>query len=201
MKISEVKTCFKIADVSWDGKGTKLSFDYLENLKDENGKELPSSILKENISRVYLIVVDGIIKKIGCSEDKGGMKGTLSIYKDGGVKGRPSIRSFGIWYFLFHAITKGHKIEFYMIYQENFSAKVKGLFGYHNVKNASISPKLLEECCTLDYRSVENNNFPDWNIQEQASDWPTEIKQQHAKIMEESSKKKLAKGRKEAKQS
>ena len=110
MKISQVKTAFKIADVKWDHKSTKLDFCYLNNIKDENGKPLPQSILKENLARVYLIVVDGVIYKIGGSQDAGGIKGTLRIYQDGGVKGRPSIRSFGVWYLLFHQITKGRKI-------------------------------------------------------------------------------------------
>ena len=101
---NSVKTAFKIADVKYIPGSTKLEFVYLENLVDENGKSLPSTILKTNVSRVYLIVVDGIIKKIGASQDKGGIKGTFNIYKDGGVKGRPSIRSFGIWYFLYHNI-------------------------------------------------------------------------------------------------
>lgn len=198
MHINSVKTAFKIADVSWDGKGPKLSFDYLDNLRDENGNPLDQSVLTQNLSRVYLIVVDGIIKKIGCSEDKGGMKGTLRIYMDGGVKGRPSVRSFGIWYWLFHTITQGHKIEFYMIYQENFSAKVKGLFGYHNVHNASISAKLLEECCVSDYLNVENNKYPDWNVQEQGADWPQEIKTAHADILTKSAGKDIKSGRKKA---
>ena len=49
-----------------------------------------------NLARVYLIVVNGVIKKIGGSQAEGGIKFTLAIYKDGGVAGRPSIRSFGI---------------------------------------------------------------------------------------------------------
>lgn len=57
MKISKVKTAFKIADVKLDGKGIKLDFVYLKELKDENGKILSQSILKENLLRVYLIVV------------------------------------------------------------------------------------------------------------------------------------------------
>ena len=199
MKISEVKTAFKIADVKWDGKGTKLDFVYLKELKDENGKILPQSILKENLSRVYLIVVDGEIYKIGGSQDKGGIKGTLQIYKDGGVNGRPSIRSLGVWFFLFQTITQGKKIEFYMIYQENFEAKVKGLFGFHNVKNASLNYKLLEECCTEDDKSVSNGKFPRWNIQEQGADWPDEVKKSHAEITKESLQRKTKQGRKQVK--
>ncbi|AJC87019.1 type II restriction/modification enzyme [Campylobacter insulaenigrae] len=182
MRISQVKTAFKIADVEFIESSTKLNFNYLKNLKDENNNSLPQSILTENVARVYLIVVDGEIKKIGGSQDKGGIKGTLSIYKDGGVKGRPSIRSFGIWYFLYHTILQDKKIEFYMIFQENFEKDIKGLFGYHKIKNASISYKFIEECCNKDYLAFENSKYPDWNVQEQGMDWPEDIKNLHAEI-------------------
>lgn len=196
MHISEVKTAFKIADVNWDGKSTKLTFEYLKNLKDESGNPLPQSILTENLARVYLIVVDGEIYKIGGSQDKGGIKGTLRIYQDGGVKGRPSIRSFGVWYYLFHTITTGKKIEFYMIYQDNFEAKVKGLFDYHTIPNASLNYKLLEQCCEADYLEHENGNYPRWNVQEQAGDWPEDVKSEHAKLMSTSTSRGVKKGRK-----
>lgn len=195
MRISEVTTAFKICDVEWDGQGEKLNFKYLNPLYDENGNELPQSILRENLARVYLIVVDGEIYKIGGSQDKGGIKGTLNIYQTGGVNGRPSIRSFGIWYFLFGCITKGHKIEFYMIYQDNFTAEVKGLFGYHTVTDASLNYKLLEECCESDFRLRENGEYPKWNIQEQGADWPIDVKNAHLAVMEESRTKPTKKGR------
>lgn len=181
MHISEVKTAFKIADVEYIEGSTKLNFNYLKDLVDENRKPLPKNILTKNYSRVYLIVVDGEIMKIGASQDKGGMKGTLNIYKDGGIKGRPSIRSFGIWYFLYYTILEGRKIEFYMIYHDDFEAEVKGLFGLHKVGNASISCKLIEECCVTDYISKEGKH-PAWNIQEQGADWADEIKLQHSEI-------------------
>lgn len=63
MKIEQVKTAFKIADVEFVEGSTKLNFNYLKDLKDENGKALPQKILNENVARVYLIVVDGEIKK------------------------------------------------------------------------------------------------------------------------------------------
>ncbi|MCR2063518.1 type II restriction endonuclease [Campylobacter helveticus] len=181
MKIEQVKTAFKIADVEFVSGSTKLNFNYLKDLKDENGKALSQKILSENVARVYLIVVDGEIKKIGGSQATGGIKSTLEIYRDGGVKGRPSIRSFGVWYFLYHTILQGKKIEFYMIYQENFEKEVKGLFGLKKVKNVSISYKFIEQCCVEDYLSVESEH-PEWNVQEQGADWPLEIKNQHAEL-------------------
>ncbi len=186
MLIKEVKTAFKIADIEYVKNSTKLNFNYSTNLVDENGNHLPKDILTKNYARVYIIVVDGVIKKIGASQDKGGIKGTLSIYRDGGIKGRPSIRSFGVWYFLYHTIMQGSKIEFYMIYHDDFDYEIKGLFGKHKVANASINCKLIEECCIADYLSRENNKYPDWNVQEQGMDWPEEIKVEHSEITKKS---------------
>ncbi|RVY64348.1 GIY-YIG nuclease family protein [Helicobacter pylori] len=180
MHISKVKTAFKIADVEYVKDSTKLNFNYLKDLKDENNQSLSQNILTQNVARVYLIVVDGEIKKIGGSQADGGIKSTLNIYKDGGVKGRPSIRSFGVWYFLYHTILTGAKIEFYMIYQPNFETQVKGLFGFHAIKGASISYKLLEQACLTDYRNNNNDALPEWNEQEQGKDWPNDIKDEHA---------------------
>ncbi|GAA7538160.1 hypothetical protein ckin32_13080 [Helicobacter pylori] len=180
MHISGVKTAFKIADVEYVKDSTKLNFNYLKDLKDENNQSLSQNILTQNVARVYLIVVDGEIKKIGGSQANGGIKSTLNIYKDGGVKGRPSIRSFGVWYFLYHTILTGAKIEFYMIYQPNFETQVKGLFGFHAIKDASISYKLLEQACLTDYRNNNHDALPEWNEQEQGKDWPNDIKDEHA---------------------
>lgn len=199
MKVSEVKTAFKIADVEFVEGSTKLNFNYLKNLKDENGKALPANFLKQNVARVYLIVVDGEIKKIGGSQAAGGMKSTLEIYRDGGVNGRPSIRSVGVWYFLYHTILSGAKIEFYVIYQENFAKEIKGLFGLKTVQNAYISYKLIEECCVADYLARENGKHPDWNVQEQGKDWPLEIKNEHAEIQKNAQTRKKKVMRKEAK--
>ncbi len=194
MHISGVKTAFKIADVEYMKDSTKLNFNYLKDLKDENNQSLSQNILTQNVARVYLIVVDGEIKKIGGSQVDGGIKkiggsqadggikkiggsqaiggikSTLNIYKDGGVKGRPSIRSFGVWYFLYHTILTGAKIEFYMIYQPNFETQIKGLFGFHAIKDASISYKLLEQACLTDYRNNNNDALPKWNAREQGKD-------------------------------
>lgn len=200
MHISQVKTAFKIADVELVENNTKLNFNYLKDLKDENGKPLPQKILKENLARVYLIVVDGEIKKIGGSQAEGGIKSTLEIYRDGGVNGRPSIRSYGVWYFLYHTIfVEKRKIEFYMIIENNFSKEIKGLFGTKKVENAYISYKLIEQCCIEDYLSVENGKFPEWNVQEQGMDCPLEIKNEHARIQLEAQNRVKKVNRKEVK--
>lgn len=199
MKIAEVKTAFKIADVEFVEGTTKLNFNYLKEIRNENGKILPQKILTQNLARVYIIVVNGEIKKIGGSQAAGGIKNTLAIYQDGGVKGRPSIRSYGIWYFLYHTILSGKKIEFYMIYQENFEKDIKGLFGARKVKEAYISYKLIEQCCIEDYLNVEDGKFPEWNVQEQGMDWPLNVKDDHAQLLKKSSSRKKKINRQEVK--
>lgn len=186
MKINEVKTAFKIADVELVANSTKLKFKYLENLKDENWNLISNKVLKENYARVYLVVVNDEIKKIGGSQAEWWIKQTLQIYQDGWIGWRPSIRSFWMWYFLYYTILQSKKIEFYMIYQDNFEANIKWLFGFNKVENASYNYKLLEQCCITDYLVKSWGNYPDWNIQEQAWDWPNDVKQAHAEITKKS---------------
>lgn len=185
MNIDQVKTAFKIADVELIKGETRLNFNYLEQIFDENKKSLPQTILTKNVARVYLIVVNKIITKIGSSQSEGGIKNTLNIYRDGGILGRPSIRSFGIWYFLYNTILKGNKIEFYMIYQEDFKKDVKGLFKVYSIDDANISCKILENLCLNDYLSVEKE-YPLWNIQEKGYDWPDDVKKEHSEITNKS---------------
>lgn len=197
MKISEVKTAFKIADVEFIAGSTKLNFNYLRNLKDENGKNLPQNILTQNVARVYLIVVNGEIKKIGGSQAEGGIKSTLSNYKDTEPKGRAGIRSVGIANFLSQTLRNGDKIEIYMIYQENFINNIKGLFNTKK-QESYISYKLLEKRCLEDYKS-KDGEYPQWNVQERGEDWSLEIKEKHAKLLQNSQSRKKKVIRKEVK--
>ena len=180
-------------DVEYDPKAnnSKLIFHYLDEIKDENGNKLPKNILTDNVSRVYIIVVNNKIYKIGQSSDKKGIKGTLNIYKDGGVKGRPSVRSYGIFHFLMEEIKKGHKISFYMIYQNSLKGDIKGLFKIHENQDIQISPKIIEERCLADFLAKENGKYPIWNLQERGEDWPKLIKTIHKNILDKS----LNKGR------
>ncbi|GHS53818.1 hypothetical protein VN1169_14550 [Helicobacter pylori] len=50
MHISEVKTAFKIADVEYVKDSTKLNFNYLKDLKDENNQSLSQDILTQNVA-------------------------------------------------------------------------------------------------------------------------------------------------------
>ena len=70
-------------------------------------------MLTSNAGRVYLMVVDGVIKKIGGSVSKGGIKSTMSFYES--ANGRPSIRSFGIQQLIFEELEAGKAVEIFLI--------------------------------------------------------------------------------------
>ncbi|MUU47433.1 restriction endonuclease [Helicobacter pylori] len=56
MHISGVKTAFKIADVEYVKDSTKLNFNYLKDLKDENNQSLSQNILMLIILSALLFI-------------------------------------------------------------------------------------------------------------------------------------------------
>ncbi len=181
MKISKVTTAIKVADVVKNNKKTepRIVFDY----KNYQSKETLTSTL----GRVYLLVSDGVIKKIGYSQDKGGIKGTLSAYQ-GGMGGRPSIRTMGIHLLLNEEVKNSKKVEVHMILASSKKMKVKGLFSEEIV---DVSPTIeMETLCKEQYLAKEGK-YPEWNIQEtEGKEWEDWIKKRHAKRMRDSLKKK-----------
>jgi len=124
--------------------------------------------------RIYIIVSDDEIKKIGCSECKGGMKSTFNFYQSG-LGGSPSLRTFGIHHLIYDELINNKKILILGIFNEPIKVNVKGLF---NITEEIIYPsiKSMEDKCKNDYKSIYNK-FPPWNFQENIEEWPENIKQ------------------------
>ncbi|HDQ23166.1 MAG TPA: restriction endonuclease [Candidatus Uhrbacteria bacterium] len=81
MNIKDVKTATKVGDfVLKKGNRNKIGFQY--------SSDLDKKALSDDSARIYLITQDGIIKKIGGSIQKGGIKGTISFYI-GAMTGSP----------------------------------------------------------------------------------------------------------------
>lgn len=168
MHIKEVKTAIKIGDfILRENHRNKIDIRYLPNL----GKD----VLKDDSARVYLIVQDGIIKKIGGSACKGGIKATMSFYINA-MTGSPGVPRFVIHLLIAEALKNGSKVELYMITSPRTIAKVPGLFGYKEVEIASF--KEMEGLCKSDYYSKEGR-YPDWNFQENHEPYPPELAKQH----------------------
>ena len=94
MNVSKLQNCKRIGSISLNlNESKKKSLDLSIN------EDINNIDLKKNTARVYFIVVDEEIFKIGGSNCKGGIKGTISPYLSGN-SGRPSDRTFGINYLI-----------------------------------------------------------------------------------------------------
>jgi len=169
MKIDEVKTAKKVGDFKLrnDKSPNKIIIDYSTG-------ELTDEQLKEDTPRVYLIVSDGEIKKIGGSASKGGIKATMSFYINA-MQGSPGRPRFIIHRLIEEELKKGKNVELYMITSPRVKAKVAGLFDYEEVEVASF--KEMEDKCKNDYYKKEGR-YPDWNFQENNESYPQNIEEE-----------------------
>jgi len=125
MHIEKVKTAIKIGDFVLRNKHkNKINIKYLSNIDKK--------ILTNNSARIYLIVQDGIIKKIGGSASKGGIKTTMLFYISA-MTGSPGVPRFIVHLLIAEALTKKSKVELYMITSPKTLAKINGLFGSKKV--------------------------------------------------------------------
>ena len=86
MNVNQVKTAVKVGTFKALKSGPNLiTIDYLLNNKD----------LLDESPRIYLITSDGVIKKIGGSASKGGIKATMSFYLTS-QQGSPGVPRFEI---------------------------------------------------------------------------------------------------------
>ena len=168
MNIKEVKTAIKIGDfVLKKNHRNKIDLKYLPNISKD--------VLNDNVARIYLFVVDGVIKKIGGSSGKGGIKATMNFYVSA-MTGSPGVPRFVIHLLLAEALKKNKKVELYMITSPKVLATVNGLFGSKKVEIASF--KEMEDFCKEDYYSKEER-YPNWNFQENHEPYPVRLAQQH----------------------
>ncbi|MCK9458413.1 MAG: hypothetical protein M0R80_02070 [Proteobacteria bacterium] len=159
--IQEATNATKIANAILDTDGFP-KFIYNENLDTRDN------------ARVYLIVVDGRIVKIGGSQCKGGIKFTLSFYQKAGMQGKPSIRSFGVAYLIKECLTEGKKVEIYTITADGVMAPVKGLYSEESQEIHAY--KEMEDKCKCQFKEIEGD-YPEWNFQERHKAWPTNIRE------------------------
>ena len=161
MDIKEVKTAIKVGEFVLKEKGpNKIDIDYLPEISED--------VLEGDSPRVYIFVVDSIIKKIGGSSCKGGVKATMSFYISA-MTGSPGPSRFIIHSLIAEMLKRGSKVELYMITSPKTKTKVPGLFDYHEVEIASF--KEMESFCKKDYYSKEGR-YPDWNFQENHKEYP-----------------------------
>ena len=140
-----------------------------------------SSSEKRVGSHVYLLVVDGIIYKIGCSVT------TLKNYAGYGVgnAGSPSDRTTGIHYYIAKELLAGKKVEFYVQMAPVVEVTFEGMYGDSYTITAPIDKKTHEDRCVHAFRQ-RHGGLPEWNKQEggRNCDWDPIIKQINYAIRE-----------------
>ena len=166
MNVNQVKTAVKVGTFKALKSGPNLiTIDYLLNNKD----------LLDESPRIYLITSDGVIKKIGGSASKGGIKATMSFYLTS-QQGSPGVPRFVIHHLIRRELDAGKKVELFMITSPKVMADVNGLFGSYEVAIASF--KEMEDICKSDYFKIEKN-YPEWNFQENNTPYPQDLAQAH----------------------
>jgi len=131
------------------------------------------TIQKKENGRIYFIVINGEIYKIGSSECKGGIKNTFAFY-EGGLGGSPSIRTFGIHLLLQEHLNQGNNIKIYAMFIEPISVTIRGLLSsIEKITYPQI--KEMEDLCREDYKKIYGK-YPNWNFQENVEEWPEHIK-------------------------
>jgi len=168
MNIKDVKTAIKVGDfILRKSNRNKIDIKYLPTL----GKK----ILTDNSARIYLIIQDGIIKKIGGSTSKGGIKATMIFYISA-MTGSPGVPRFVVHLLIERALKNKSKVELFMITSPRTLATVNGLFGLKKVKIASF--KEMENLCKSDYY-LKEKRYPDWNFQENHKPYPPDLAKKH----------------------
>jgi len=180
MNINKVKTALKVADILPRNDSNVKNIIKMFWYEVKNGYSNPLKVLKDDSGRVYLIVVDGIIYKIGGSQCINGIKGTWQPYC-GGMGGSPSVRTYGIPILIREKLDSGSKVELYMITSEDVKAPVKGLFD-EKVQNVGIDFTAIEDKCKEDYKKI-TGNYPDWNFTENHYKWRLDIQESCVKLI------------------
>ena len=168
MHIHKVTTAVKIGNVLLrdDDNPNFIKMEYTNPNED---------LLTQNTGRVYLITSDNVIKKIGGSSSRGGIKSTMSFYVNS-QSGSPGPSRFITQLLIRDELIKGHEVEIHMITSPLVISRVNGLFGFKEIEVASFSE--METMCKEDYKRAEGR-YPDWNFKENGEDYPSEYSNLH----------------------
>lgn len=161
MKISNVKTMTRIGKVvNHTTNPQKLAFEY--------DLALTKEMRKDERGRVYALVVDGDIVKIGGSQSKGGIEGTYSAYF-GGFAPKMSLRTYCVWNFMKKAVAEDKTVEVFCVWADTVTIDVPTMYGTE------------QQTIAVDFHAIENNfvnefvkvegQYPYLNMQESGRKW------------------------------
>jgi len=176
MKINTIKNTIKVGEAQLDNTTSSKIWNIVWN------PSTPNHILTQNNGRVYFIVVNDTIYKIGYSDSQGGIKNTLSTYSSSGNSGRPSDRTHGIHVLIAEELIKGNKVEFYFNYLQQIQYPLVLMDGTTKMIDVTPSGKILEVENIEIYKSIMGTH-PIWNLQESGQPWPTHIQESRNNLL------------------
>lgn len=161
MKIDHIKTMTRIGEiVHREDHNKKLMFKLDE--------KITSAQMRDNRGRVYAIVVDGNIEKLGGSQAQKGIQDTFGAYFAGFAKGM-SERTYCVWNFLTKNINAGKKVEVYCVWAPTVTIAIPTMTG-ELTKEIPVDFHTIEEAFVEEFVSVEKK-YPYLNMQESGCRW------------------------------
>jgi hypothetical protein len=161
MKITELQNLYRAGQII-------RKADHADKLDIQLDPTMTRELFRQEVGRVYFIVVNGEIKKIGGSQAKGGLKGTLGAYFTGFAKGM-SARTYCVWNFMRQQIDQGHTVEIYVTFAPLVEATIPGPLGHVTV-HIPVDYHTIEKSYVDHFVLVESKH-PYLNMQESAGRW------------------------------
>ena len=177
MNINKLTNCVRIGAFKLNEKS-----DVKKNLNFIKDTKLLSKDYKKNDARVYFITINDKIVKIGGSNAKGGIAGTIQPYCSGN-SGRPSDRTFGVNYFIEQELRNNKKVEIYCQWMPAAKISVPSLTT-KVFRKVSYCYKAMEEECIKEYLNRNNGVHPILNLQEGKKQWPKNIQKARQRLLE-----------------
>jgi hypothetical protein len=161
MQIDYITTMTKVGQlVRREGHDKKLAL-----IPDAN---ISKELLKDNRGRVYAIVVDGEIHKLGGSQAKGGIKSTFDAYCGGYAFGM-SARTYAVWNYLTQKINQGKCVEIYCVWADVVTVPVPTMTGTE-MQTIPVDFHAIEKNFVDEYVAKEGK-YPELNMQESGRKW------------------------------
>jgi hypothetical protein len=160
MKIDYITKMVRVGEIKTQLGTKKLAF-----IPDAN---MSKSQLRDKRGRVYAVVVDDIIEKLGGSQDAGGIQGTIGWYLNGWAKGN-SERSYCTWNFFTQAINSGKKVEIYSVWAPMVDVEIPTMNGII-AKTLPVDFHTIEKAFNDEYYEIEKKH-PTLNMQESGKRW------------------------------
>ena len=148
----------KLGDIKLDEDKLKIIYSCYKDLR------------KDPFGRIYMIVTNGVIKKIGGSQDKGGIESTINAYLRGDIGKSESMRNYAVCKYFKKELKLGSHIEIYFLPLPIVEVDLPTFSGNKIKKRVAVDFHSIEKSFVDDFYK-SNGFYPYLNIQESNTTW------------------------------